>query len=87
MWNIKMHAGNIAYIIIVSELSPAYMFSLIVFSKVNARISGLYLCIFYSLRLRCGVTMEPIGDGLGVDVTPILTQDYKYLQITAGTLS
>ena len=26
---------------------------------------GLYLCIFYLLRLRCGATAEPMGDGLG----------------------
>ena len=26
---------------------------------------GLYLCIFCSLRLRCGATVEPMGDGLG----------------------
>ena len=26
---------------------------------------GLYLCIFCSLRLRCGATTEPMGDGLG----------------------
>ena len=25
---------------------------------------GLYLCIFCSLRLRCGATTEPMGDGL-----------------------
>ena len=25
---------------------------------------GLYLCLFYLLRLRCGVTAEPMGDGL-----------------------
>ena len=27
--------------------------------------SGLYLCIFCSLELRCGATAEPMGDELG----------------------
>jgi len=49
---------------------------------VNARISALYLCIFHSLWLRCGVITEPIGDGLGLQVTPVLTQDGGYLQVT-----
>ena len=63
---------------------------------------GLYLCIFCSLRLKCGATTEPMGDGLGhmdddraqkvvtghvgssqgLQVTPVLTQDGRCLQMT-----
>ena len=46
---------------------------------VNACISSLDLCIFYSLQLRCGVITEPMGDGLSLQVTPVLTHDRRAL--------
>ena len=49
---------------------------------VNARISSLYLCIFYSLLLRCGVITEPMNDGLSLQVTPVLNLDGGCLQVT-----
>ena len=73
VWKVKTNARNIACNC-RRTLTRSYI-SFDWLKIVNARILGGYLCIFYSLRLRCGVITEPMSDGLGLQVKPVLTRD------------